>query len=77
MRSLIDDCMGLFFFMGLWKAAGNSRGKTIGVALVLVFPPASPFQGTLENRVLTSYQCVEMIWCFVIHIEDLNCWISI
>ena len=28
MRSLIDDCMGLFFFMGLWKAAMklNLRG---------------------------------------------------
>ena len=37
---------------------GISRGKTIRVAPVLVFP--TPFQGTLENKGLTSYcYCVK------------------
>ena len=37
------------------KPLGNlARGKTIGVAQVLVFPLASPFPGHAENRGLTS-----------------------
>ena len=37
-------------------------------------PPQTPPSGpALENKGLTSYCYAVMIWCFVIHIEDLNC----
>ena len=63
--------------MGALEATMELQGENHRSCASPGFPPAPPFQGTLENRGLTSYRCAEMIWCLVLHIGNLNCEISV
>ena len=95
MRPLLDQKVNLVIVSGttIENIAGGKHQS-----LAVLVSPCTPFQGTLENRVLTSdwkcamiwwlwirksknkrltsHCCAEIIWCSVLHIENLNCWIS-
>ena len=67
-----------FLFMGALESRHETEFEGARSESRARRPPQTPPSGpALENRGLTSDWCVEMIWCFVIHMEDLNCWISI